>query len=128
MRTRTRLLISLCTAAVLLTPSTAAAYFPHTISTGESLYSVAAADGLTVSQLAAANGLSSASQLRAGTTLELVLLTTISTQLPGDAVAHLTTDVYAADGSLALPKGTRLIGSYGNHVGADQPGPLGQGE
>lgn len=69
MRTRTSLLISLCTAGVLLAPGTASAYVPHTVAGGESLYSVAAADGLSVSQLAAANGLSSSSQLRAGATL-----------------------------------------------------------
>jgi type IV secretory pathway VirB10-like protein len=54
--------------------------------------------------------------LRSGTVLNLILLTSIQTQVPGDAVAHLTADVYAADGSLVLPKGTRLIGSYQSRV------------
>ncbi len=48
----------------------------------------------------------------AGTTLNLILLTAVSTEVPGDAVAHLVNDVHAADGSVLLPKGTKLIGSY----------------
>lgn len=54
--------------------------------------------------------------LRAGTVLNAILLTAVSTDMPGDAVAQLRADVYAADGSLLLPKGTRLIGSYENRV------------
>jgi LysM repeat protein len=54
---------------MLVAPSVASADFAHTVAPGESLYSVAAADGLSVSQLAAANGISSGSQLVAGTTL-----------------------------------------------------------
>lgn len=54
--------------------------------------------------------------VRAGTVLRTILLTSVSTQLPGDAVAHLLDDVYGSDGSLVLPKGTRLIGSYANRV------------
>jgi type IV secretion system protein VirB10 len=54
--------------------------------------------------------------LRAGSLLNAILLTAVSTEMPGDAVAHLTTDVYAQDGSLLLPRGTRLIGSYKNRV------------
>jgi type IV secretion system protein VirB10 len=48
--------------------------------------------------------------------LRVILLTSVSTQLPGDAVGHLTDDVYGLDGSLVLPKGTRFIGSYANRV------------
>ncbi len=54
--------------------------------------------------------------LRSGTVLNLILVTAIRTQVPGDAVAHLTADVYGDDGSLVLPKGTRLIGSYQSRV------------
>jgi soluble lytic murein transglycosylase-like protein len=43
--------------------------FAHTVSAGESLSSIAAADGLTASQLAAANGLSPAAQLISGSTV-----------------------------------------------------------
>jgi type IV secretory pathway VirB10-like protein len=54
--------------------------------------------------------------LRAGTVLNAILLTALSTDFPGDAVAHLTTDVYTPDGKLVLPRGTRLVGSYKNRV------------
>lgn len=52
----------------------------------------------------------------AGTVLNAILLTALSTDLPGDAVAHLTADVYGSDGRLVLPRGARLIGSYKNRV------------
>jgi LysM repeat protein len=51
-------------------PSSSAA-FQHTVLPGESLTSVAAADGLTVPQLAAANGLSPTAELITGSTLSI---------------------------------------------------------
>lgn len=63
----------LISAAVLVviaaTPITAEAQVPHTVELGESLWSIAAEDGLTVEELAAANGLSPDASLVAGTTL-----------------------------------------------------------
>jgi LysM repeat protein len=56
-------------AVVLAAPAVASAAFPHVVEPGESLSSVAASDGLTVEQLAAANGLSTEAPLIAGTTL-----------------------------------------------------------
>ena len=53
-----------CASAALAAP--ADAYVPHTIQSGESLWSIARQDGLSLSALAAANGLSSVSQLRRG--------------------------------------------------------------
>jgi LysM repeat protein len=50
-------------------PAGACAQVPHTVAPGESLYSIAAADGLSVAQLAAANNLSPNSQLLAGSTI-----------------------------------------------------------
>ena len=61
--------IALVAAAILVVPSTASAAFAHVVGAGESLSSVAATDGLTVDQVAAANGLSSDAQLIAGSTL-----------------------------------------------------------
>jgi LysM repeat protein len=58
-------------AAVLLAPATASANFAHVVAKGETLSSVAAADGLSVAGLAAANGLSSDSQLTNGATLQI---------------------------------------------------------
>jgi LysM repeat protein len=50
-------LIPLAAAAILVAPAPASAFFSHTVTQGESLSSIAAADGLSVAQLAAANGL-----------------------------------------------------------------------
>jgi LysM repeat protein len=70
MRSRLLFLPSLV-AALLIVPATAAANYAHVVTPGESLASVAAADGLSVSQLAAANGLSSTGQLVLGSTLQI---------------------------------------------------------
>jgi LysM repeat protein len=66
---RVRVLTLAAAAITLAAPATASADFPHTVYSGESLWSVAAADGLSVDQLAAANGLSGNSQIVAGSTL-----------------------------------------------------------
>ncbi|MEO6857642.1 MAG: LysM peptidoglycan-binding domain-containing protein [Solirubrobacteraceae bacterium] len=60
-----------CLVAALLVPAAAAANYAHVVTRGESLASVAAADGLSVSQLAAANGLATTSQLITGATLQI---------------------------------------------------------
>lgn len=57
--------------AALVVPATASAAFMHTVSPGESLSSIAAADGLSVDQLAAANGMSPDGQLVAGSTVAI---------------------------------------------------------
>ncbi len=66
---RVRVLPLLAAAISLAAPAVASADVPHTVGRGESLWSIAAADGLTVDQLAAANGVSSGSDLIAGRTL-----------------------------------------------------------
>jgi N-acetylmuramoyl-L-alanine amidase len=68
---RTWKLPLLMATAALCVPATASAAFEHVVAPGESLSAVAAADGLPVDQLAAANGLSSDSQLIAGATLAI---------------------------------------------------------
>src|SRR5581483_2150358 len=55
----------------LAVPAGASAQCVHVVGPGESLTSVAAADGLTIGQLAAANGLSPADQLIAGSCLTI---------------------------------------------------------
>jgi N-acetylmuramoyl-L-alanine amidase len=60
----------------------AQAQVPHTVEPGESLWSIAAQDGLSVEELAAANGLSSDAALVAGTT---VLIPPISGSAPAAA-------------------------------------------
>ena len=62
----------LCSAVALLvaaSPIAAEAQVPHTVEPGESLWSIAAQDGLSVDQLAAANGLSPDAALMAGDTV-----------------------------------------------------------
>jgi LysM repeat protein len=70
MRPRTFLLL-LAAGAALVAPTAASANFLHVVSPGETLSSVAATDGLTVDQLAAANGISPDTQLVAGSTLAI---------------------------------------------------------
>jgi LysM repeat protein len=60
--------LAVLAALVLAAPAAAAI---HVVAAGETLTSVAAADGLSVDQLAAANGLSSTSQLISGQTLTI---------------------------------------------------------
>src|ERR1700716_2777926 len=66
---RLRVLIPVAAATLLAAPTGASAAFPHLVAPGESLSSVAATDGLTVEQLAAANGLSPEASLISGSTL-----------------------------------------------------------
>jgi LysM repeat protein len=54
---------------MLAAPAAASAAFPHVVESGESLSSVAGSDGLTVDQLAEANGISPEASLIAGSTL-----------------------------------------------------------
>ncbi len=56
-----------------------------------------------------------------GTTLNAVLETAISTELPGVIRAVVTDDVMSYDGmNVLLPQGTRLIGSYNSDVSVIQ--------
>jgi len=71
MRTRNLLFTLFVAFATLAVPATASAAFQHTVMPGESLSSVAAADGLSVDQLAAANGISPDTELTAGATLAI---------------------------------------------------------
>jgi LysM repeat protein len=71
MRTWKSLLLLLTISAAAWAPATASASFAHVVSAGETLSSVAAADGLPISQLAAVNGLSSDAQLVAGSSLAI---------------------------------------------------------
>ena len=66
---RPRILLPLAAAAFVAAPATASADFAHVVGAGESLSSIAAADGLTVAQLAAANGVSPDAQLTTGSTV-----------------------------------------------------------
>ena len=71
MHLRLSLLLSVTAAALLAIPAAASAYFVHVVGPGESLSSIAAADGLSVQQLAAANGLSPDAQLILGSGIQI---------------------------------------------------------
>src|SRR2546421_571354 len=66
-----RIFLPLAVGAALVAPAAASADFPHTVVPGESLSSVAATDGLSIGQLAAANGLTPNGLLISGSTLRL---------------------------------------------------------
>jgi LysM repeat protein len=68
---RVRSALSFVSAVAVIVPASASADFVHVVSPGESLSSVAAADGLSVAQLAAANGVSPTAQLIAGSGIQI---------------------------------------------------------
>jgi LysM repeat protein len=103
-----RIVIPLAAIALLAAPTAASAAFPHVVAPGESLASVAAADGLTIDQLAAANGLASDGQLIAGSTLQIPPQTSAPTS-SGTAPASVTTasrDTPASGSYLVQPGDT----------------------
>jgi len=71
MQLRLSLLITCLAGAFLTLSGTASAAFVHVVSPGESLSSIAAQDGLSVQQLAAANGLSPDAGLIVGSTVQI---------------------------------------------------------
>ncbi len=68
---RIKILLPAALVALFITPAVASAAFVHVVGAGESLSSIAAADGLAVTDLAAANGLSPGSQLISGQSLQI---------------------------------------------------------
>jgi LysM repeat protein len=98
--------------AALAVPTPAAAYFVHTVTTGESLASVAAADGLSVDQLAAANGLSPSSELIAGSSLSIppqsAPATSSSEEIGETAAPVTTTESAGASGGYTVQPGDTL--------------------
>lgn len=112
---RLRSLYSIILAGLLTVPATASAAYPHTVLPGESLSSIAAADGLTVSQLAAANSLAPDSWLIAGTIVMIppqgssagsyasVATTTVPT-----STGEATTTSSASGGSYVVQPGDTL--------------------
>jgi LysM repeat protein len=68
---RVRFVVLLLALVGLIAPGVASADCVHVVGPGESLTSIAATDGITIDQLAAANGLSSTAQLLAGNCLTI---------------------------------------------------------
>jgi LysM repeat protein len=92
---RKRFLLPLAAVVVLAAPAVASADYPHVVTPGESLSSVAAVDGLSVDQVAAANGIPSDGQLIAGTTL---LIPPQTSATGGSAAATAGTAASTGDG------------------------------
>src|SRR5258708_7397648 len=101
---RLRALLPVAAVTMLTAPAAASAAFAHVVAPGESLSSVAASDGLTVDQLAAANGLSPEASLLAGSTLM------IPTQTPGTDGSE-TSRGEIADGTAETGSSTEETGS-----------------
>src|ERR1700736_1413550 len=97
---RLRFLIPLAAATMLAAPAAASAAFPHLVASGESLSSVAASDGLTVDQLAAAHGLPPDAWLPAGNTL-MIPPQTWGTAGAGAGVGESASSSEASAGSTA---------------------------
>ncbi|HET7051043.1 MAG TPA: LysM peptidoglycan-binding domain-containing protein [Solirubrobacteraceae bacterium] len=101
---RARILIPLAAAAMLAAPASASAFFAHTVTQGESLTSIAAADGLSVAQLAAANGLPLNSFLIEGSTV----------QIPpqSSTLSGLSSGISSTTATSSVPASTSSSGSY----------------
>jgi N-acetylmuramoyl-L-alanine amidase len=96
MRFRLSLLFTLAAGVFLMVSATASAYFVHVVTRGESLSSIAAADGVSVQQLAAANGLSPNAQLVIGSTVQIPPQGSTATASPAPVVT--ATGTAAGDG------------------------------
>jgi type IV secretion system protein TrbI len=79
----------------------------------------AAAKTVTPAQL---NPAGSAYTLRAGTMIPALLITGITSDLPGDIVGQVSRDVFDSGSQriLLIPKASRLIGTYDNQIAAGQ--------
>jgi soluble lytic murein transglycosylase-like protein len=118
---RTRNLILLTVAAALAVPATASADAEHVVTRGETLTSIAAADGLSVSSLAAANGLSSQTELTTGTVLQIPPRGAAATAPGPTAGAPASAPVAVAGGGYVVQPGDTLTGiaaRYGISVDA----------
>ncbi len=51
-----------------------------------------------------------------GTPIPAILMTRINTQLPGSVVAQITRTVYSPNGRIAIPAGTKAVGSYDSRI------------
>jgi soluble lytic murein transglycosylase-like protein len=84
------LIVTIVAVVTLGLPAAAVAEPEHEIAPGESLTSIAAADGLSIAQLAAANGLSPTAELTAGVTLRIPPQTNTGTASSGPATPSVT--------------------------------------
>jgi N-acetylmuramoyl-L-alanine amidase len=109
MRTWKSLALTLTIAAAAWAPATASAAFEHVVAKGETLSSVAAADGLSISQLAAANAMSPDSQLTSGSPLVIPPQDASAASSPASGPATETpAPVVSSAGALVVHRGDTL--------------------
>jgi N-acetylmuramoyl-L-alanine amidase len=110
MRTWKSLVLTLTIAAAAWAPATASAAFEHVIAKGETLSSVAAADGLSVSQLAAANAMSPDSQLISGSSLVIPPqnASTVASPIASPATETAAPVLSSAEGAFVVQRGDTL--------------------
>jgi LysM repeat protein len=96
--------IALGLATTLAAAAPAAAYVPHTVEPGETLWSIAAASNFTTRALAAANGLSEDAQVVAGSTIQIPSESEAAAALAGSGTAP--TPAAPAGGA------PRVLGAY----------------
>jgi LysM repeat protein len=100
---RLQKMLPLVAAAMLAAPAAAQADVMHTVMPGETLTGIAARDGLTVAQLAAANGISPFTKLIAGSTLAIP-----PQGAPATTRARATTSSSTTSGSRATTSSTTV--------------------
>jgi N-acetylmuramoyl-L-alanine amidase len=112
-----RFLCFAITLLAVLAPSAAQGQVPHTVEPGESLWSIAALDGLTVEELAAANGLSPDAMLVAGDTILIPPATTAGVFVSGTGQCtwHCASPVHPhpTDESVTPEQVGSIAGEYG---------------
>jgi LysM repeat protein len=95
---------------LLSAPAAAAAAVAHTVAPGESLWSIAAANGLSTRSLAAYNGLSEDAQLQLGTTIKVPASTEATTATGGEGTSGTDSSSGSSAGSHAVRWGETLSG------------------
>ena len=114
-------MISLAIAALLIAPASASASVSHVVAAGESLSSIAATDGLTVEQLAQANGLSAEASLLEGSALTIPPQATGTTEsAPGVGEPRSTSEAAAASAGEPSSTADPAAANAGSYV--VQPG------
>jgi N-acetylmuramoyl-L-alanine amidase len=102
-----RVLIAVAAALAALA-SPAQAYVGHTVGQGETLWSIAAANGMSTAQLAAANGLSPASNVVLGSTIQIPSAAQAATAAQG-ASAQLSSSPPGTAAAAPPPAGSYVV-------------------
>ena len=114
-------MISVAIAATLVAPANASASVSHVVAAGESLSSIAATDGMTVGQLAAANGVSPEASLIEGSALTIPPQATGTTESgPGVGEPRSTSEAAAASAGEPSSTADPAAANAGSYV--VQPG------